>query len=261
MRGTVLITGASSGIGAALATEFARHDFDLILTARTMATLEAVRETLPCSDDQVSIITADLASTSGVDSLIADIPGPLDVLVNNAGNVLYGLLSDQNASDVEQLMALNMVAMTRLTHHYLPQMLARNSGMILNVASIAAFQSVPGMDLYAASKAYVLSLSESLAEQLRGTGVSVTALCPGVTRTPATGRFIDELPDFLISSPDAVAEAGFRALMNGDVISVPGLVNQGFQAAADLPPRAIVRRALGLASKLGSLLGDIPKTR
>ena len=174
--------------------------------------------------------------------------------MNNAGSVLYGSLSDQDPEEIEHLLALNVVAMTRLTRHYLPRMLARNSGMILNVASVAGFQAVPAMDLYAASKAYVLSLSESLAEQVRGTGVSVTALCPGITKTPATDHLVDDLPEFLVSAPESVAEAGFKALMAGDVICVPGRVNQGLLAVGDLPPRAIVRRTLGLASKLGALI-------
>jgi hypothetical protein len=128
---------------------------------------------------------------------------------------------------------------------------ARGSGRVLNVASIAAFQPVPTLALYAATKAFVLSLSESLAEELRGSGVTVTALCPGITATDMLANAarrhtrLARLPAFVVDSADAVAAAGYRACMNGDAIVVPGIVNRATTAAALAAPRWLVRRIVG----------------
>ena len=250
-RGTVLITGASSGIGEAFARLFAAEGFDLVLTARRQARLEALASEL---NVDVQVIAADLSTHEGVDALIASIEQAsltIDILVNNAGMMINSEFDKLTEADLQQTLSLNITALTRLTHHFLPGMLDRQSGRILNVASIAAFHPIPGMDLYAATKAYVLSLTESLSENLRGTGVFITALCPGLTATEmAEAAIADKLPPFMISTPEAVASEGFQALMNREVIRVPGNANRLALTWAQHQPRWLVRGLGGLASRL-----------
>ena len=184
-KGTALITGASSGIGEALAREFARHDYDLIITARRGDRLEALAQELS-QQVSVDIVISDLATESGPATLIAAVSRlnkHIDILVNNAGVAHSGSFHTSDAAHIDRLIRLNITALARLTQHYSQPMVQRGAGKILNVASVAAFQPVPSMAVYAASKAFVLSLTESLSEELRGTGVTATALCPGLTRT------------------------------------------------------------------------------
>lgn len=250
-RGTVLITGASSGIGEAFARLFATEGFDLVLTARRLERLESLKRELNVN---VHVISADLSTASGVDSLISSISQAsltIDILVNNAGMMINNEFDQLSEDDLLQTLSLNITALTRLTHHFLPAMLENKSGRILNVASIAAFHPIPGMDLYAATKAYVLSLTESLSENLRGTGVFMTALCPGLTATEmAEAAIADKLPPFMISTPEEVASEGFQALMNREVIRVPGNANRLALTWAQHQPRWLVRGLGGLASKL-----------
>jgi short-subunit dehydrogenase len=152
---------------------------------------------------------------------------------------------------IERTITLNITALTQLIHQFLPAMKARKSGRILNVASVAAFHPVPGMDIYAATKAYVLSFSEALAENLRDTGISVTALCPGLTDTNMVDTSVaGAIPTFMISQPDEVARSGFDALMNREVICIPGNANRLALAWAQHQPRWLVRGLGGLANKL-----------
>ena len=144
---------------------------------------------------------------------------------------------------------MNILALARLTRHYLPTMISKGSGRILNVASVAAFQPVPSMSLYAASKAFVLSLTESLSEELKGTGVSVTALCPGLTKTEMVSQLqAQDIPPFLMSSTDQVAKEGFDALMAKEVIRIPGLANQAAVTWAQHQPRWLIRGLGGILS-------------
>ena len=175
----------------------------------------------------------------------------MDVLVNNAGQMLWGKLQDNDTDTIDQLIELNIRTLTLLSHHFLKGMIEHGSGRILNVASVAGFQSIPAMGLYAASKAYVLSLTESLSEQLDNTGVSVTALCPGITDTPSTAKLINEIPPFIVSSADEVALAGFEALMAGETVCIPGVANKTAVAWAKLQPRSVVRRIGGLVARFG----------
>ena len=248
----VLITGASSGIGEALAHRFAAEGFGLILTARRQDRLEKLRQSLE-EQTEVNIFGADLATDDGLAALISDIDdadlGP-DILVNNAGMMVQTEFAQLTPEQIDRTLALNIHALTRLTHHFLPQMLANKSGRILNVASVAAFHPAPGMDVYAATKAYVLSFTESLAENLRGTGVSVTALCPGATSTEMVDETLAKnLPPFMMSSAEDVAKEGFDALMNREVIRVPGHANKLALAWAQHQPRWLIRGLGGLASR------------
>lgn len=247
-KGTALITGASSGIGEALARVFAAQGFDLIITARREANLQALSDELNVS---VTVVSCDLADPAGIDTLInAASAQTIDVLVNNAGIAYSGNFADQDEAKILNLINLNIIALTRLTHHFLPRMLERGMGRILNVASVASFQPVPSLAAYAASKAYVLSLSESMSEELRGTGVSVTALCPGLTKT----ALLDEVQGFdvpmgIASSPADVAKEGYNALMAKEVIRVPGIANQAALAWAKHQPRWLVRGLGGLVAR------------
>lgn len=249
-KGTVLVTGASSGIGEAVAREFARRDFDLIITARREANLIALAEELG-SLVNVQVVSCDLATREGMESLLRALEAPIDILVNNAGIAYSGTFSQQSDEETENLLNLNVIALTRLTKAILPQMVERGAGRILNVASVASFQPVPSLAAYAASKAYVLSLTESLSEELRGTGVSITALCPGLTKT----ALLDEVQGFdvpagIASTPEDVAREGVDALLGREVIRVPGLANQAALAWAKHQPRWLVRGLGGMFARL-----------
>ena len=251
-RGTVLITGASSGIGEAFARRFAEEGFDLILTARREERLLALKTEL--DPDTTTVVPGDLSTSEGIDAFcesLAALDLEVDILVNNAGVLFEETLEAMSQAQLDAMMSINMTAPARLIHKLLPAMKQRGSGRILNVASMAAFHPVAGMDLYAATKAFLLSLSESLAENLRGTGVSVTALCPGITRTESVNeKMMSALPDIAIMSPAAVAEAGFQALMQREAISVPGDANRLAVMVAQHQPRWLMRSLSGLAARL-----------
>lgn len=249
---TALITGASSGIGYQLARVFAAHGHDLIVTARREDRLTALVEGLP-RGCRVHVVPVDLAKAKGPAKLLEALDESgrrVDVLVNNAGVAASGPFQDMDGKDLRNMLKLNVRTLTELTHGLLPGMLARGQGRILNVASVASFYGVPGMALYSASKAFVLSLSEGLAEDLRGTGVTVTALCPGPTRTEMVQdiKSLELAGPFLASARD-VAEEGYRACMAGEVIRVPGLMNRALVTWMRYQPRWLVRAAAGVFAR------------
>jgi uncharacterized protein len=252
---TALITGASSGIGEALAGCFARDGHALVLVARRRDKLQALAEALRSAHGvRVDVLPADLARPGAAQDLAATLRRrrrSIDVLVNNAGVLEQGLFASHDAARHSQIIDLNVSGLTAMIAAFLPAMLARGSGRILNVASIAAFQPVPGLATYAATKAYVLSLTESLAEELRDSGVTVTALCPGITATAmldgASGQNprLKQLPGFVIGDVGEVAAEGYRACLAGEVISVPGLLNQAATTAGRAVPKWMLRRLSG----------------
>ena len=258
-RESVLVTGASAGIGLELALGFAGEGFDLIVVARRAAELEALAER--CRSEHgadVHVLPMDLLDAEAPAKLVqqlGDAGLQVDVLVNNAGLMDMGAFATLPLDRHERLMQLNVVVLTALTHRLLPGMLARGRGRILNVASTSSFQPVPSMALYAASKAFVLSLSESLSEELVGTGVTVTALCPGVTKTDMYDRAHDQhaaaqqIPELFLSDVDDVAREGVEGCLAGQAIVVPGLPNQWLARAAQLSPRWLVRGIGGLVSR------------
>lgn len=252
-KGIALITGASSGIGEALAREFARHDYDLIITARWADLLEALARELS-SQVLVDVVVSDLATATGPAALIAAVAAlgkHVDILVNNAGIAHSGDFHSSSTVQLDQLLGLNITALAHLTHSFSKPMVQRGAGKILNVASVAAFQPVPSMALYAASKAFVLSLTESLSEELRGTGVSATALCPGLTRTDLVNDLhAQDVPPFMMSSTADVAREGYNALMANEVIRIPGVANQAAVTWAKHQPRWLVRGVGGLFARL-----------
>ena len=248
-RGVALVTGASSGIGDALARVFAEKGFDLVISARREDRLTALADELSVD---VMTVACDLSTPEGIEKLIAaTAETKIDVLVNNAGIAYSGDFSGQRIDDIQNMTNLNIIAPTALCHHFIGRMIKQGAGRVLNVASVASFQPVPSMSAYAATKAYVLSLTESLSEECRGSGVYITALCPGLTKTDMVEDVQgSNVPDFLMSDPLDVAREGYDALMSGDVIRIPGLTNQAAIAWAKHQPRWLVRGLGGLLAKI-----------
>ena len=253
-RPRALITGASAGIGAELARVFAANGYDLILVARRDDRLTALRDELAPSGADVAIIVKDLALKTAAKSLHQDVKQlgvAVDVLVNNAGVAYGGAFTSMDADDVSRMVLVNAASLAALTRLFVTDMVARGAGRILNVSSLAAFQAVPSMSLYAATKAFVLSFTEGLAEELRGTGVTVTALCPGLTGTDMVhditqrGAAFPEIPSFMIADVKSVAKEGYDACVNGEVVRVPGLANQMSALWSQTQPRWLVRTLTG----------------
>ncbi len=252
---TALITGASSGIGEALATCFAQGGFNLVLVARGADKLKALARALAAAHGVKALaVPADLAAPGAAAKLAASMKRAkrtIDVLVNNAGVLEQGAFVDMPDTRHQQLIALNVAGLTAMLAHFVPPMVARGRGRILNVASIAAFQPVPSLATYAATKAYVLSLTESLSEELKGSGVTITALCPGITATnmlstaKEAGANLAKLPQFVVGSAEAVAAEGYAACVQGDVIRVPGVLNHATILAARATPKWLLRRVTG----------------
>ena len=242
-----VITGASSGLGAIFADQLAKRGHSLVLAGRDEARLKAVAHRI---DQNVELVVGDLGTTKGVEDLITQLANrEIDVLVNNAGFGTYGPFAEIDAEREHELVAVNVDALVRLTHAVLPKMLARGRGGILNVASTIAFQPGPAQATYGASKAFVLSLSQALWAETRGTGVTVTALCPGPTRT----GFVDALGSDVshtavyrhLAAPEPVVAAGLKALDGGRAVVVPGWRNQMTSAFGHLTPGSLSARVTG----------------
>jgi uncharacterized protein len=254
---TALVTGASGGLGYELARLFARDGYDLVLVARSSQKLDAVAgELVKKHGIAARVIVKDLSEPAAADEIYAELERdgiPVDVLVNNAGFTVFGPFAETDLAREQELMQVNIVALTRLTKHFIPGMLKKGAGKILNVASTAAFQPGPLMAVYYASKAYVLYFSEALAEELRDTGVTVTALCPGPTATgfQKRGNMEDSrlVAGRKIMDARTVARAGYRALMRGQTIVIPGRSNWIFAEAIRFMPRKMVTRVVSRAQE------------
>lgn len=244
---TALVTGASRGIGLELARLLAADGHDLAIAARDRQTLERLAGELRAAHGvAVRWYATDLSRPRAATDLWADLEADgvrTDVLVNNAGFGLYGPLAQQDPDSLAGMLELNVAALTTLTRLALPGMLARRHGRILNLASLAAYQpGGPWMAAYYASKAYVLSFSRALAMELKHTGVSVTALCPGPTRTAfeqRSGAGSTPLYQGAKMEAAAVALAGYRAMKRGAAVAIPGGVAKILAFAGELPPRRI----------------------
>ena len=251
MSKTALITGASGGIGYELALLFARDGFDCILVARSHEKLNALAARLE-SEFRVKtlVLPKDLSNPSAVDAIYEEISAasmPVDVLVNNAGFPVFGLFSETDLDTELEMLQVNVMALTQLTKLFLRGMLERRYGRILNLASTAAFEPGPLMAVYYASKAYVLSFSEALANELGGTGVTVTILAPGPTRTgfQKRGQLEDSrLVQGQIADAQSVALAGYRGLMAGKTIVIPGFTNKLIPWIVRISPRRVVTRVV-----------------
>lgn len=252
---TALITGASSGIGEALAGCFAGAGFQLVLVARRTELLDALAARLRSAHgSKVWVLAADLAlpgAAAGLAALLRRKRVAVDVLVNSAGVLSQGEFNTMDPQAQAAMINLNVAGLTAMVAQFVPPMHKRGHGRVLNVASIAAFQPLPTLAVYAASKAYVLSLTESLAEEYKGTGVTLTALCPGITATPMLAQAADAnsalaaLPALLVGDVADVAAQGFAACLRGEVIAVPGLINRAATAGGRLLPKWALRRLAG----------------
>ncbi len=246
---TVLVTGASSGIGRELARCFAADGSRLVLVARKGGALESLASELrQVHKIQAQVVTADLARPDAPARLLEHLRFAglkVDVLVNNAGFGAQGRFVDLSLDRQLRMLQVNVTSLVHLTRLLLPNMVDRRRGGLLNVASTAAFQAGPGMAVYYATKAFVLSFSEALAEELRGTGLTVTALCPGPTATNfmvAANAQGSRLSRMSAMSAETVAEIGHRAFRSGRVVAVAGLRNRLMACSVRFAPRSVVRR-------------------
>ncbi|HEV8677952.1 MAG TPA: SDR family oxidoreductase [Stellaceae bacterium] len=247
LRPLALVTGASGGIGAALARELARHGYDLVLAARGVAAMEALAGDLRALGAEATVVAADLAQPGAARELADEIERrglAIDVLVNNAGLGAAGRFDRIDPGRIGEILQVNIVALTELARLVLPGMIARGRGRVMLVASVAGFQPGPRMAAYFASKAYVLSLGEALAYELRGTGVSVTVLCPGATAT----RFFEVAgADHSLMArrlrrmmrAEDVARLGYRSMARGRRVVVTGMMNRLLALAGRYAPHRI----------------------
>jgi len=244
----VLITGASEGMGREFARCFARDGHSLVLVARNKTRLDTLAMELNAANNiDIRTISTDLSLPAAAEELKSDLDKQkivVDILVNNAGVGVYGPFACTDWKATESMLNLNMIALTHLTRLMLPEMLRRNSGKILNVASTAAFLPGPFMACYFASKAYVLSFTDALAEELSGTGVTATAFCPGPTRTQfqqrAGTKHIRENVFAMDAAP--AVEAAYFGLMKNKRLIIPGFVNNLAVLLIRLSPRNLVTR-------------------
>jgi short-subunit dehydrogenase len=244
-RPLALVTGASSGIGAELSVELARAGHDLIITGRDKDRLNEVAGRIVSAGAKAEALELDLEDGSSVDALVRSVgTRSLAVLVNNAGFGISSPFAEAEPARLAAMIALNITALTLLNRAFLPAMLSRGSGRILNVASTGAFQPCPGMAVYGATKAYVLSLSEALAEEVAGTGVTVTALCPGATNTRFADRASMNGSKLFRSASTAqeVARTAVDALLKGRRVRVAGRLNAVMAFSVRLAPRVLVAK-------------------
>lgn len=255
---TVVITGASSGIGEELAQHFAKGGYNLVLVARSIDKLKTLAGQLKRDTGAgVWVEPADLSRRGAAKKLASSLSEQgleVDILVNCAGVLEHGSFIDLPSTSQQGMIDLNVSGLTNMLSHFVPPMVKRGKGRILNVASIAAFQPIPSLATYAATKAFVLSLSESLAEELSGTGVSVTALCPGVTATNMVATAKEKsgglnIPGFLVGDVEDVATQGYRACLKGDAICVPGAVNLAATLTGRATPKWLLRRITGVMGR------------
>ena len=246
-RPVAVVTGASRGIGEALALELAHAGFSLLLAGRDMGRLEAVAGQVKAAGAQVKLCCVDLSDAAALERFAGEVEAlSPDVLVNNAGFGGFGPFEQMEPTLAAGMIATNITALTRLTRAVLPGMIARNAGRILQVASTGAFAPLPYSAAYGATKAYVLSFSEAVAEELHGTGVSVTVLCPGPTATAffeRAGWDGTRLFKAGMSTPQQVAALGYAGLMAGRRVVVVGGLNRLMVAATRLAPRRLVSLA------------------
>jgi len=246
MKSTALVTGASGGIGLELARRLAGDGHDLALVARSEGKLHEIGEQLEKAHGiAATVIAADLSEPNAAREIVDTLRAAsieIDTLVNNAGFALHGPFLDNDPRVQRNMLQVNVVALTQLTRLLLPPMVARGSGRILNVASTAAFAPGPLAAVYSATKSYVLSFSEALAEELRHSGVTVTALCPGPTRTgfsAAAGADATRLYRRQMSSAE-VARVGYEGLNSGRRVVIVGPTNKLLAQSIRISPRRMV---------------------
>ncbi len=252
-RRTALITGASSGFGAEFARLFARDGFDLVLVARSGAPMEELAQVLDGRFGSTTIVLPkDLSHPHAARDLVDNLHQrgmKIDALVNNAGFAQYGPFVDAEPAELVDMLQVNVVALTELTRALLPGMVERGWGRIVNLGSVGSFAAAPMTGAYAASKAFVLSFSLALAEELAGTGVTVTALCPGPTETGFQARA--EMADSKLiagrrlDSADEVVRAGYAAMRKGRPFLVTGTTSRLFAFGSRFIPRTTAAKIAG----------------
>lgn len=237
-----LVTGASSGIGLAIVEELARRGVRLVIVARNEERLSKIADEHPV---EIEVLPADLREATQLRAVEERLEvGDIDLLVNNAGFGLNGKFVNHDRDAETDMVMVNVVALHRLSHAAAGAMQAAGTGTILNVASVAAYTSMARSSTYSATKAFVVSFTNALASELKGTGVSATSLCPGLTRTEFHERgsyTIDEFPDFVWQSAEEVARAGLDAAANGDRRHIPGAINKAMVGAIRVLPEPLVR--------------------
>jgi len=249
-RKTALITGASGGIGYEFVKLFAQDKYNLVLVARSEQKLIQIAEELKSKFGiDVKVIAKDLANPAAPEEIFSQLQQAsikVDILINNAGFASYGLFNETDLTAELQMLQVNVVCLTHLTKLFLKDMVKQGYGKILNLASTAAFQPGPLMAVYFASKAYVLSLSEAIANELEGTGVSVTALCPGPTESNFQKRAAMEDSKLVsgqkIMDAETVAKIGYEALFDNKTVVVPGLKNKLLTESVRFTPRKLVTK-------------------
>ena len=259
-RQTALVTGGSGGIGLEIAKVLARKGFDLALVARHRDSLEAAAGQIEGKYEvKAHVFAADLRRREAPRAIFDFLRNDgisVEILVNNAGFGLGGEFSESDITRELEMIQVNIAALTHLTKLFLPAMIKAKSGRILNLASTAAFVPGPMMAVYYATKAYVLSFSEALAEELRNSGVTVTALCPGPTRTEfATTAHVTESRLFTLFGMDdaaSVAEYGVAAMMHGRRVAIPGIRNKLVAQAHRISPRSVTAKISRMAQETRS---------
>lgn len=251
MRPLALITGASGGLGEQFARLWAASGHDLVLVARGKEALERLKNELEGTQEiEVTVVVEDLSDAESARRLASSLPRIPDVLVNNAGFGDYAPFAEADPKRIASMITLNVLTLTLLTREILPGMVARGSGRILNVASVAAFQPGPLMAVYYATKAYVLSFSLALSDETRGTGVTVTCLCPGPTATGfVSGANLESSRLFRLGTmdPQTVAKQGFDATNAGRPLLTTGLRNKIGAFLTRFAPRMTAARIARLA--------------
>jgi uncharacterized protein len=249
---TVLITGASAGLGAGFARAFAKRGDDIILVARRTDRLETLAAQLSATHNiKATVFSTDLTEPGAVPRLHLDIDDAnltVTCLINNAGYGLRGSFADMDGPSQARMIDLNCRALVELSHAFLPDMIKAGRGGILNIASTAAFQPGPWMAVYYASKAFVLSFSEALHDEVRASGVTVAALCPGATRTEffETAQMTDSLLSrYMAGDADKVIRDGLAALDKNRAVAISGALNTMIAQSIRLTPRSVARWIAG----------------
>lgn len=259
MNKTALITGASSGIGLELSKTFARNSYNLIIVSQNESNLKLAQEIIQRENKDIKILAlakdlSHLNAPQEIFDYVSQAAIQVDVLVNNAGVQVYGNFHDTDIEDTIHMLHINILALTKLTSLFIQDMIKNGNGRILNVGSTGSFQPVPLNAAYCASKAYVLNFSEGIAEELKGTGVTITTLCPGATRSNFAKRAnIEDIKLFnqKLLQADKVAVDGYKALMKGKRIVVVGLLNKMLVTSVRFIPRRIITKlGMSLMKKL-----------
>jgi len=247
-----VVTGASAGIGAALAVRLVKAGYEPLLLARRADKLKEVAALVEAAGGTAHIEVLDITAPGAAKKAleVAKKKGDVEVLVNNAGRGVYGAFVETSLEDQLATMDLNMRALVEFSGVFLPEFVARKRGYVLNVASTAAYQANPWQCIYSATKAFVVNYTEGLAIELEGTGASVTALCPG----PTTSEFFEvagyekkgmKIPKGVVMSAEAVADIGVRAMLRHKAVVIAGLQNKAGQLVTKLAPRALTTRVVG----------------